>query len=218
MGPQWAFAALRKLDAGCAKSATLRDEAVIRRAGIAGTWKTVDAVARFFDVEKGYVTMLPMILLAVAAQAAGGTAPTLVDALATCRSIAANEARLACFDRAAGAIVDAQRQKDIVVLDRGEVQKAKRSLFGFSLPSIKLFGDGKDDAQLKQLVGTMQSAESLPGGLIRFALDDGGMWETTEQVMMPPRRGDVVTIKAGALGSYIATAPGRRSARVRRIR
>ncbi|MET0374479.1 MAG: hypothetical protein ABW128_09505 [Rhizorhabdus sp.] len=161
--------------------------------------------------------MLPIILLA-AAQAASATAPRLIDDLAACRAITAPDARLACFDRTATAVVEARNDKAIVVLDRGEVQKAKKSLFGFSLPSIKLFGDGKDDAQLKQLVGTMQTSTSLPGGLIRFTLEDGGQWETTEQVMMAPHRGDVVTIKAGSLGSYIATAPGRRSAKVRRVR
>ncbi len=161
--------------------------------------------------------MLPIILLA-AAQAASATAPRLIDDLAACRAITAPDARLACFDRTAAAVVEARNDKAIVVLDRGEVQKAKKSLFGFSLPSIKLFGDGKDDAQLKQLVGTMQTSMSLPGGLIRFTLEDGGQWETTEQVMMAPHRGDVVTIKAGSLGSYIATAPGRRSAKVRRVR
>ncbi len=161
--------------------------------------------------------MLPIILLA-AAQAASATAPRLIDDLAACRAITAPDARLACFDRTAAAVVEARNDKAIVVLDRGEVQKAKKSLFGFSLPSIKLFGDGKDDAQLKQLVGTMQTSTSLPGGLIRFTLEDGGQWETTEQVMMAPHRGDVVTIKAGSLGSYIATAPGRRSAKVRRVR
>lgn len=161
--------------------------------------------------------MLPMILLA-AAQATSVNAPRLIDDLAACRAIATPDERLACFDRTAKAVIEARDGKAIVVLDRGEVQKAKKSLFGFSLPSIKLFGDGKDDAQLKQLVGTMQSSTSLPGGLIRFTLDDGGLWETTEQVMMPPHRGDVVTIKAGSLGSYMATAPGRRSVKVHRIR
>ncbi|WP_230630271.1 hypothetical protein [Sphingomonas sp. Leaf37] len=154
----------------------------------------------------------------VAAQALGGGTPKLIDELAGCRTIPSAEARLACFDRTAAAVVEARRDKSIVVLDRGEVQQAKRSLFGFSLPSIRLFGDGEGDDQLKQLVGTMTSSSPLPGGLVRFALDGGGLWETTEQSMLSPRRGDVVSIKAGSLGSYIATAPGRRSVRVRRLR
>ena len=143
---------------------------------------------------------------------------TLIGQLGDCRAIRADADRLACFDRAVGAVVEAQRKSDIVILDRGEVRKAKRSLFGFSLPSIALFGSGKDDEPMKQLVGTIRTSTPLPGGLIRFELDDGGLWETTEQVMLAPRRGDVLTIRAGTLGSYIATSPGRRSARVRRLR
>ncbi|KQU47436.1 hypothetical protein ASG67_14380 [Sphingomonas sp. Leaf339] len=152
---------------------------------------------------------------AVEADRAG---PLAIDRLATCRGITANDARLACFDEAAKAITEARTRQDIVVLDRAEIRKAKRSLFGFSLPSIKLFGGGKDDEQLKQLVGTVGAYRTLSGGLIRFELDDGGVWETVEQVMLPLRQGDVVTIKAGSLGSYIATAPGRRAVRVRRAR
>jgi hypothetical protein len=160
--------------------------------------------------------MLSYLLLASALAAPAG--PDLLQTFTQCRSIGDNDARLACYDRAARAMDDARRKKDIVVLDRQEVQKAKRSMFGFSLPSIKLFGDGDDDAQLKQLVGTLRSSTGLPGGLMRFTLDDGGMWETTEQAMVRLREGDVVTIKAGTLGSYIANAPGRRAVRVRRLR
>jgi hypothetical protein len=149
----------------------------------------------------------------------------LIESLRSCRAIVPADQRVACYDRAADALLRAERDRDIVVMDRAEVQKAKRSLFGFSLPSIRLFGDddGRDgrrsgDGALKQLTGTLRSSTSLPGGLLRFTLDDGGVWETTEQVMAPLRTGDAVTIKAGALGSYIATAPGRRSVKVRRLR
>lgn len=158
----------------------------------------------------------------------------MIDQLADCRAQTEDAQRLACFDRTVAAVVDARRRKDIVILDRTEVRKAKTSLFGFSLPSIKLFNGDGDDEQMKALVGTMRNSTVLPGGLIRFEIadqsagtggsgsGDGGtavtVWETVEQVMLPPRRGDTVTIKAGALGSYIATSPGRRSARVRRIR
>ena len=156
---------------------------------------------------------------AAAAQSDGTpTAARLLNELGACRAIAADAERLRCFDRTAAAVVDAEQKKDIVVLDKAEVRKTKRSLFGFSLPSIKLFGDGKDDDALKQVVGTMLNSVSLPGGLIRFELEGGGVWESTEGAMVMPRKGDVVTIKAGALGSYVATAPGRRSLRVRRVR
>ncbi|WP_157968796.1 MULTISPECIES: hypothetical protein [unclassified Sphingomonas] len=164
---------------------------------------------------KGDEMLSIMLMLASTAPGPGND---LLQSLARCRKVADNGERLACYDRAASAVEEARARKEIVVLDREEVQKTKRSMFGFSLPSIKLFGDGKDDDSLKQLVGTLRASAVQPGGLMRFTLDDGGVWETTEQSMNRLRQGDVVTIKAGPLGSYIATAPGRRAVRVRRIR
>lgn len=160
--------------------------------------------------------MLTLLLMIAAPVQESGN--NLLQTLASCRAIADNNERLACYDRGSKAFEEARQRKDIVVLDREQVQKTKRSLFGFSLPSIKLFGDGKDDDSLKQLVGTMRASAVQPGGLIRFTLEDGGVWETTEQSMNRLRDGDVVTIKPGSLGSYIATAPGRRAVRVRRLR
>lgn len=168
--------------------------------------------------------MLPIMLMMTVLPEKQPAQP-LIESLRSCRAIAQDDQRVACYDRAADALLRAERDKDIVVMDRAQVQKAKRSLFGFSLPSIKLFGNDEDrdgqsggDGALKQLTATLRSSTTLTGGLVRFMLDDGGVWETTEQVMLPLRTGDLVTIKAGALGSYIATAPGRRSVKVRRVR
>lgn len=144
-------------------------------------------------------------------------ASTALDALAQCVAITGDAERLNCYDRAAKPLIEAQKAKEFVVVDRDEVRKTKRSLFGFSLPSIKLFG-ASDDEPVKQLVGVMTASSALPGGLMRFQLDDGSVWDTTEGLMQMPRKGDTVTVKAGALGSYIATAPGRRSPRVKRVR
>lgn len=166
------------------------------------------------------------MIFAVAAVTAGSagaaqrrdTKPSAaLDALAQCVGVAADAERLACYDRAARPLIEAQKAKEFVVVDREEVRKTKRSLFGFSLPSIKLFG-ASDDEPVKQLVGVMTASTPLPGGLMRFQLDDGSVWDTTEGLMQMPRKGDTVTVKAGTLGSYIATAPGRRSPRVKRVR
>ncbi len=165
------------------------------------------------------VTIVTMLAAPALARDREATTPSkALDELTKCTAIAADPDRLACFDSAVKTIIAGQQAKSFVVLDKAEVQRAKRSLFGFSLPSIKLFGSGDDEQAIKELTAVMRSSVQLPGGLIRFELDDGGVWETTEQVMLAPRKGDRVTIKAGTLGSYVATAPGRRSARVRRLR
>ncbi|MBB4153275.1 hypothetical protein GGQ80_001177 [Sphingomonas jinjuensis] len=168
----------------------------------------------------GFLAMVAMIVPAstgLAAQRRDTKASAALDALAQCVAIATDAERLACYDRAARPLIEAQKAKDFVVVDREEVRKTKRSLFGFSLPSIKLFG-ASDDEPVKQLVGVMTESTQLPGGLMRFQLDDGSVWDTTEGLPLMPRKGDTVTVKAGSLGSYIATAPGRRSPRVKRVR
>lgn len=79
----------------------------------------------------------PALLLVFAAvsgvsagtQEATGTNPA--DALAACRGIADSAARLSCFDRTAEAFVRARDNKEVVVLERAEIQKTRRSLFGF---------------------------------------------------------------------------------------
>jgi len=143
---------------------------------------------------------------------AGGIAT--LDAVAACAQIIADAERLACFDRAARSLAAARAAKDIVVLDRDEVRRTKRSLFGFSLPSIRVFGGD----EVNEVVGLVADVRTLPGGLLRFAVADNGVWETTEQAVRGPRDGDEVTIRAGSLGSYVATVPRRRAVRVRRLR
>ena len=169
----------------------------------------------------GPVSVL-LMTLAASLQAAEAPSPaaagSLFDALAACGRIGDDRQRLGCYDRAAGRVVEARRAKDIVVLDRSDVRRSKQSLFGFSLPSLKLFGDGADDAPLKQVAGVVRSVTTLPGGRVRFELEGSGVWESTEEANAPPRTGDAVTVKAGSLGSYVATAPGRRAVRVKRVR
>lgn len=168
----------------------------------------------------------PVLLLALTAasgapaggqQKQGGDA---VDAIVACRDIADTAARLACFDQRAAALAEAKQRKEFVVVDREGVRAAKRGLFGFSLPKIRLFGDGEDDSQtdVKQLDSIVATARAGTGGLTTIALKDGTLWQTTEARMgFNPRPGDEVTITAGALGSYMAKIKGGRSSKVKRL-
>ena len=168
----------------------------------------------------------PALLLALSAlpgvaangpQKQGGDA---VDAVVACRDIADTAARLACFDQHVKALAEAKQRKDIVVMDREGVRAAKRGLFGFSLPRIKLFGDGDGDSEtdVKQIDSTVTTARAGAGGTVSFALKDGTVWQTTEARMgFGPRSGDEITITAGSLGSYIAKIKGGRSSKVKRV-
>ena len=145
---------------------------------------------------------------------------SLIDALAQCLAIAGEPERLACHDAATRALVGAVRRREIVVVDKDEVKKTRRSLFGFSLPRIGLFGSkGPDDGEeVTRLEGPIKRATRIGYGKWTLVLEDGAVWTTTEAWTgaREPQVGTIVTIKRGALGSYMATIAGGRAVRVMR--
>lgn len=165
-----------------------------------------------------------IIALAVAAtgtpaQDGRGTSDDAVTAIVACRQVDDEGRRLACFDAAVGTLAQARDRRDIVVLDRKEVQATRRSLFGFSLPKIRLFGNGDDEAsELRQLDGTVAGVSPAPSSRWTITLADGTRWLTTEgDEGYPPRAGETVVIRKAALGSYAASFNKRRSLKVRRV-
>ncbi|MEG3182284.1 hypothetical protein [Sphingomonas sp. LT1P40] len=150
-----------------------------------------------------------------------GQGGVIVDAIAACRTVTDSTARLACFDKAAGDLAAARERKDLVVLDRAEVQKTRRSLFGFTLPRIKLFGGGDDEdnkEDIPEINGRVAGVLQIAADRWQVTLDDDTRWITTESARgFPPRSGEAVRIQRGALGSYNASFNKRRSLKVRRI-
>src|SRR5688572_21997578 len=58
-----------------------------------------------------------------------------------CRAIAAGAARLGCYDAAVTALDSAERQGEVLVMDRAQIGEARRQLFGFEMPTLpRLFG------------------------------------------------------------------------------
>ncbi|RYE37238.1 MAG: hypothetical protein EOP21_14305, partial [Hyphomicrobiales bacterium] len=113
-----------------------------------------------------------MFLLAGFAFASAATAekphnpPALFKKLLDCRAIADSAERLACYDQSVGALEEAEKKKDVVVVDRKEIQETKKTLFGFTLPKIGLFtGDKEDDKQeINEIQSTVESARMVKGG------------------------------------------------------
>lgn len=143
------------------------------------------------------------------------------DAVASCRNVADSAERLACFDKAAAEFVAARERKDLVVLDRADVRKTRRSLFGFTLPRIKLFGDGDreeaDKEDIKEIDAKVVSVGEVAPDRWSVKLDDGTQWLTVEGSRgFPPQPRESVNIRRGALGSYLAQFSKRRMIRVRR--
>lgn len=142
--------------------------------------------------------------------------PAIVQGLLQCRAITDATQRLACYDRQSNAIATAIEKKDLVVIDKERATAAKRSLFGFSVPSFAgLLGGG----DLNQIEGTVTVARQNADGGWTIQLTDGSVWSQTDDtpVALEPRRGDKITVKRGALGSYfvkIGSQPGFKAKRI----
>lgn len=164
--------------------------------------------------------LIVALALAVPARAADEQ-PAPIRGLAACRAIADNAQRLACFDREAATLVTSVEQKETVLLDRQEVRKTKRSLFGFTLPRLPFFNSGKDEGreepEFTQIDTPIKTVRSIGYGRFRFTVDEGALWETTEGINAFPKPGQKVVIKKGLMGSYFIKFEGARSVKGMRV-
>lgn len=148
--------------------------------------------------------------------------PEMLERLAACRTVADSAARLACYDGAAAALDNAQRQGELVVIDRAAVNETRRELFGFDLPTLpRLFSNGGgagEAAELSSIETTLESASRNGEGRWVFRLADGGVWRQidSEPVRFTNRPGQEVRVRKASLGSFLMTVGGSRAVRVRR--
>lgn len=142
----------------------------------------------------------------------------LIQALAACRAVADEKARLDCYDQASARLAEAVDKKELVVLDRQEIRETRRSLFGFSVPNIPLFRgeSGGDDGKLET---TIAGTGRLAGGKWAIRLEDGAVWHTTETRLnlADPKPGQKIVIQRGTLGNYFLRIDGQRGIRGRRV-
>lgn len=167
---------------------------------------------------------LALAPLPALAQGGESRADDLVSAIVACRAVAV-EQRLSCYEQASTALIDARDRREIRIVDRAAVQRAKRSLFGFSLPHLNLFGTGKEDPRadsdtdVREITSTVTSVRQAAHGVWVFSLAEGGEWQSiSDSPSFDPRKGDTITIKAGMLGHYIAKIGTARAIDVKRVR
>jgi hypothetical protein len=148
--------------------------------------------------------------------------PAALGKLLDCRALTDPAARLACFDAAVASLDQAVTGGEVAVVDREEIRRTKRGLFGFSLGDLPLFGRGdREEAEreeVKEITATLRAVATGPNGYL-FTLEDGARWEQTDSVALGrrPRPGDQVTIRRMALGSYKLSFKIGPSMKVRRI-
>lgn len=140
----------------------------------------------------------------------------VVKDVTECRSISDPEERLACFDAASETLEEATDARELVIIERKEVERTKRKGFGFALPDI--FGGGGGEDQLESASSTIRAVQ--PSGYARWRvwLEDGTVWTTSEAAArLQPRKGDPITIKKAALGTYLARIDNSASVRIARV-
>lgn len=154
------------------------------------------------------------------AQDANAARPALLEALLACRSVAATDARLACFDAAAAAFDTAEQQGEVTVIDRVQARETRTRLFGLDLDSANLFGRLRQDDPVDAIETTLTSGRQDGRGQWTFVLADGSTWRQidNERVTSRVTPGAAVRIRQGAVGSYLLSVGGARSVRARRER
>jgi hypothetical protein len=142
--------------------------------------------------------------------------PQVFQAVVDCRKLADPAARLACYDKSVDALASAADAKQVLVVDRATTEKTKRSLFGLSLPRIKLFGDN-DDVEIEKIESTINSVTSSRDGSAVFVLADGARWKQTDGRDTFAKSGQKIEIRRGAMGGYFARINGQAGVRVIRL-
>ena len=174
---------------------------------------------------------LVLLALAVAAGAGAASAPAatpkseakraaVLDALAACRKETVDAQRLACFDKAVGALDEAEAKGQVVVVDREQVREVKRQAFGFELPGLSLFGArGQPEERVDRVTYTIDHASHTGAGLWVFATTEGPSWvqtDSSDELHVEPHKGSVLAVRHAALSSYFCNVDGQRALRCNR--
>lgn len=140
--------------------------------------------------------------------------------LSDCRGITDDSARLACYDAAAATIDRAETTGELVVVDRGQVREAKRSLFGFDTSALNFFDRGSDDSRVEvsNVTLTIDRAYRGEGGKWVMVMTDGQVWRQTDGTgpYNPPHQGSKAEIRKASLGSFFLNVDGQTAIRARR--
>ena len=164
--------------------------------------------AVLFAANSGVLALLLATPALAQAQAAD---EDYVGALKACRTIADKTERLACYDAKVGAMVTASDAGDVKIVDRDDVRRTRRQLFGFTVPDLDILeGDNTDKQTSELLETTITSARRMSAKAWRFTTAEGAVWEISNapQRLAPIKAGDTVVFKVASLGFYFIRING----------
>ena len=155
------------------------------------------------------------------ARAAAATGPTrapAVQSVLDCRAIEDGAQRLICFDKAVGAMAQAEVKGDLVTIDREQRRTVRRQAFGLTLPSLAMFDRGERPEEADRITAKVAEAYRGGSGKWMIKLDDGALWRQIDdnQLYPTPRAGSTARIRKASLGSFFMNLDGQQAIRVHR--
>lgn len=143
---------------------------------------------------------------------------SLFQKVIDCRAIADNAARLACYDAQVSALDQAETRREVVIVDQAEVRKARRGLFGLTLPDLGgLFGSGEEGRkeEFTQIESTIKSVSTQGYGKWVFVIEDGARWvQTDSESIRMPKPGQPIRIRKASMGGFFANVNNQPAIRV----
>lgn len=153
-------------------------------------------------------------------QVPGQERPAVLSRVVQCRAIAAEAERLACYDREVATLDQAQASGELLAMDRSQVRRTRRSLFGLTVPNLGIFGDdNEDEEEASRIETTIRSATQNANGKWIIELADGARWLQIDSMNLNirPRQGQPIRIRRAAMGSYLANVNNQTAIRMRRM-
>jgi hypothetical protein len=175
--------------------------------------------AAYLSIVCGLVSVLtPVGAIRAAGAAPSVTRPPAMQSVLDCRAIADGVARLACYDKAVGAMAAAEKSGDLVAIDREQRRVVRRQAFGLTLPSLAIFDKGEKPEEADRVTATLAEAHQIVGGKWVLKLDDGAVWRQTDDYDLPnaPRKGSTAEIRKGVLGAFFIKVDGQQAFRAHR--
>lgn len=161
------------------------------------------------------------VTVSLLASTAGGAAcaqneTTAFEQIRECQALSISEQRLACYDERMAAIRIATANGDVIIVERTQVDAARRAMFGFAAPSLPAVFGGE---ALDSLETTLERAVPIANSAWVFHLADGSIWRQIDSTRINSsqvRKGYEVRVRSAALGSYFLKIGTARAVRVRR--
>ncbi|HZV56521.1 MAG TPA: hypothetical protein VFF89_02505 [Sphingobium sp.] len=177
--------------------------------------------------------ILTLGTLAVGCVGSAAMALDPLDAIGVCSRISKKDARLECYDQVARDSASGRLQSSAPASQQGwaapvggaqtpapqSAQAPAASGFGAeALPRTQ--AERRETSGPDSLEAQVASSTDNGLGQWRIRLADGAVWQMTERVSMfrPPAPNETVTIRKGALGSYLMDVGKQGSVRVTRVR